>query len=252
MHLLITGATGTLGRHATTAAQAAGYDVRLQSRRPHPEGQAARWAVADLETGEGLAHAVGGVEVVLHLASDPRRPQAVDVEGTRRLVRAAEAAGVQHLVYVSIVGVDRIPLGYYRAKREAEEVVAACGVPHSILRATQFHAFLDALIGGAARVPLVLPLPTDFQVQPVAAEEVAARLVQAVGEGPMGRLPDFGGPEVLTVGEAVAAWKRARGVTKPVVPMPIPGAVAAGFRAGHNTAADGERGALRWAEWLRR
>ena len=146
---------------------------------------------------------------------------------------------------------DEIPFGYYRAKAEAERLVAESGVPYSILRATQFHSFVDQLISTAARVPLVLPLPADFRVQSVAAEEVAARLIGALNGGPSGRLPDFGGPEVMTLGEAARVWKRVRGVQKPVVNVPLFGGLAAGFRAGHNTVPEGEWGAVRWEEWLR-
>lgn len=106
------------------------------------------------------------------------------------------------------------------------------------------------IISAAAHIPLFLPLPTDFQVQSVAAEEVADRLIRALADGPGGRLPDFSGPEVTTLGEAAAQWKAARGVQKPVVRVPLFGGFAAGFRAGHNTVAEGERGSVRWADWL--
>ena len=195
--------------------------------------------------------AVEGVDAVIHAASDPRKPQAVDVAGSRRLVEAAREAGTGHFIYVSIVGVDKIPFGYYRAKAEAERLVAESGAPYSILRATQFHSFVNQLIRSAARVPLVLPLPTDFRVQSVAAEEVAARLVRALDGGPGGRLPDFGGPEVMTLGEAAGKWKEALNVQKPVVNVPLFGGLAAGFRAGHNTVPEGERGTVRWEAWLR-
>ena len=190
--------------------------------------------------------------VVVHAASDPRRHAVVDVEGTRRLVQAARAAGTAHLVYVSIVGIDRIPFPYYRSKLAAEQIVAASGVPHSTLRATQFHSFIDTMTAGAARVPLVLPLPTTFRFQSVDTGEAAERLVRAVQQGPGGRLPDFGGPELLTWGEMAAAWKAARGIRRPTVHLPLPGALAAAFRAGRTTLRHGgERGTIRWEDWLR-
>jgi len=258
MNILVTGGTGTLGRHVVRTALGAGHGVRVQSRRPRSENArledslTVEWRQADLASGDGVPEAVAGVDAVVHAAHDPRKPQLVDVGGTRRLVEAARAAGVGHFIYVSIVGVDRIPFGYYRAKVEAEQIVAGSGIPYSILRATQFHSFVDQIIRAAARVPFVLPLPTDFQVQSAAAEEVADRLVRALADGPGGRLPDFGGPEVTTLGEAAAQWKAARGVQKPVVRIPLFGGFAAGFRAGHNTVAGGESGSARWADWLAR
>ena len=254
MNVLITGSTGTLGRHLARAALSSGYAVRVQSRRLPPGGGAEvshSWAQADLVSGEGVREAVGGMDAVIHAASDPRRPQAVDVVGTKRLVEAARQADVGHLIYVSIVGVDKLPYAYYRAKMEAEGLVVASGLPFSILRATQFHAFVDRLIASAARIPFVLPLPTDFRVQRVAADEVAARLVRALGAGPAGRLPDFGGPEVMTLEAAARVWKRVSEVHKPVAPLPLVGGLAAGFRAGHNTAPEGELGSVRWETWLR-
>lgn len=257
MNILVTGGTGTLGRHIVRTALGAGHGVRVQSRRPRSENAraadslAVEWRQADLASGDGVPEAVAGVDAVVHAAHDPRKPQLVDVGGTRRLVEAARAAGVDHIIYVSIVGVDRIPFGYYRAKVEAEQIVAESGVPYSVLRATQFHSFVDQIISVAGRIPLLLPLPTDFRVQSVAAEEVAERLIRALTDGPGGRLPDLGGPEVTTLGEAAARWKVARGVRKPVVRLPLFGGFAAGFRAGYNTVTEeGDRAAVRWEDWL--
>jgi uncharacterized protein YbjT (DUF2867 family) len=252
MKILLTGGTGGLGREMVRAAEDAGHTVRIASRRARPDGAPAgrEWARMDLETGAGVREALEGVDAVIHAASDPKRHAVVDVQGTRRLAEAARAAGTAHLVYVSIVGIDQIPFGYYRAKLAAEQIVAASGVPHSILRATQFHSFVDTMTAGAARVPIILPLPTTFRFQSVDTGEAAERLVRAVQDGPRGRLPDFGGPEVLTWGQMAAPWKAARGVRKPTVHLPLPGALAASFRAGKNTS-NGERGTLRWEEWLR-
>ena len=253
MKVLITGGTGALGREVARAAEQAGYAVRIASRRSRPQGTPSRrdWAQIDLTGGEGLPEAVSGADAVIHAASDPRRAEAVDVNGTRYLAEAAHAAGVQHLVYISIVGIDEIPLGYYRRKLAAEQIIAQSGVPYSILRATQFHTLIDLFLGAASRVPFVFPLPTEFRVQSVAPSEVADRLVRVLAAGAVGRLPDFGGPEVLTVGEAAEQWKQARAVRKPVVRLPIPGRIPTAYRQGKNTVAAGEHGTIRWREWLR-
>ena len=253
MKILLTGGTGGLGREVVRAAEDAGHTVRIASRRARPLGTPAdrEWARMDVETGTGVADALDGVDAVVHTASDPGRHAIVDVQGTRRLAEAARAAGTAHLVYVSIVGIDQIPFAYYRSKLAAEQIVAQSGVPHSILRATQFHSLVDAMLAGLARVPLVLPLPKTFRFQTVAPAEVAERLVRAAEGGPGGRLPDFGGPEVLTLGEMAAAWKAARGVHRPMLHLPLPGGLAAAFRAGRNTLQGGERGTLRWQDWLR-
>ncbi|HST63470.1 MAG TPA: NAD(P)H-binding protein [Longimicrobium sp.] len=254
MRILLTGGTGGLGRELVRAAEAAGHTVRIASRSARPGDVPAgrEWARMDLGTGQGVREALAGADAVIHAASDPRRHAEVDVQGTRRLADAARAAGTPHLVYVSIVGIDDIPFAYYRAKLAAERIVAESGVPHSILRATQFHAFVESMIAGFARVPLVLPLPSGFRFQPVDTGEAADRYVRAAQAGPGGRLTDFGGPEVLTLGKMARAWKAARGIRKPVVPLPLPGGVAAAFREGRNTLrTGGERGTVRWEDWLR-
>jgi hypothetical protein len=206
----------------------------------------------DLVSGAGVPDALKGVDTVIHAASDPRRSDAVDVGGTRLGGEAARAAGAIHVVYVSIVGIDRIPVPYFRDKLAAEEIVAA-GLPgaHSIVRATQFHSFVDMQLRRAARFPLVMPLPTRFQLQSAAPADAADYILRCAADGPGGRRPDFGGPEVLTLGEAAAAWKIARAVRRAILPLPVPGKVGAAFRAGASTVPDGAHGTVRWRDWLR-
>ena len=213
------------------------------------------YVVGDLTTGAGLGEAVADVDCVVHLASNSRNAHAVDVEGTQRLIDVARAANVRHLLYVSIVGIDRIPYAYYQAKLEAERLIAASGVPFSILRATQFHSFVDFLLSEAAKYPFnILPIPSGFFVQSVAVEEVAARLTRAFDDGPSGMLRDFGGPEVLPLEEMATVWiRRYRPyVGLWAIPIHLPGKVAGAFQAGYNTCPDGERGTETWAEWLKR
>jgi len=250
MRVLVTGGTGVLGRKVVASAEAAGHTVRVGSRGPRRAGIPAgrEWAVMELASGAGMDEAVAGVDAVIHAASDPKNSRA-DVDGTRALVEACRR-GVGHLVYVSIVGIDRIPMRYYQHKLATEEVVAAGGVPWSILRVTQFHPFIDQLLGSASRVPLVMPLPAGFQVQSVEVAEVARRLVRCVGDGSGGRLPDFGGPEAMMLRDAAREWRAVRGVKKPLLSIPLPGRAAAALRAGANTVPSGEHGTLRWRDWL--
>ncbi|HEX8430677.1 MAG TPA: NAD(P)H-binding protein [Longimicrobium sp.] len=254
MKILITGGTGALGREIATAAEAAGHSVRIGSRRARPATAppAREWARMEMASGRGMAAALDGADAVIHAASDPMRARSVDVEGTRLLAEAAGSAAIRHLVYVSIVGIDRIPFSYYRHKLATERIVAASGVPFSILRATQFHTLIDMLLSAVSRVPFVIPLPADLRFQSVAPAEVAARLVRCVDAGPAGRRADFGGPEAMTLGEMAAEWKDAHGVGKRVARIPAPGALAAALRAGHNTVpAGGDHGTVRWRDWLR-
>jgi uncharacterized protein YbjT (DUF2867 family) len=256
VRVLVTGGTGGLAREICVVAADRNVTLRLTSRRPfdpsHATPSALAWIGADLATGRGLAEALRDVDTVIHTASDFTRPDLVDVEGTRRLVMAAREAGVRHLLYVSIVGIDRIPYPYYRAKLAAEQIVVASDVPYSILRATQFHTLIDARLRAAARFPLVMPLPRRFQFQTVDTREVAERLLDVAVNEPQQRLPDFGGPEVLRLGDMANDWRRATGIAKHVLPLPLAGKVASSFRAGRNTAPSGVLGTLTWREWLAR
>jgi uncharacterized protein YbjT (DUF2867 family) len=221
---LVTGGAAQLGRPTVCSLRAAGHDVRVLRRRG-----AAGALGGDLVTGRGIAAAVTGVHTVVHLASTH---SARDVDASRVLVSAASAAGVTHLVYISIVGVDDIPLPYYRAKAAAERVIAGSGLPHSILRATQFHPFVERLFS-AQRALLPVTLVPASTLQPIAVEEVAARLVELATGSPAGRVADIGGPEQLTGRDLATRWTRASGSRRPLVALRLPGRTFAGFAAGH-------------------
>jgi len=255
MRVLVTGGSGRLGRVLVPLLSAAGHDVRILSRvhRTGP-GLLQSCIVGDLTTGVGLSEAVADIDVIVHAASNSRNAGAVDVEGTQRLIDVARTAGVKHLLYVSIVGVDRIPFAYYQRKLAVERMIAESGVPFSILRATQFHSFVAFLLSEAAKYPFMMPIPSGFVVQSVAVEEVAARLCRAIDDGPCGRLRDFGGPEVLPVEEVAEAWIQQPHlyVALRAIPIYLPGKIAEAFRAGYNTCPDGERGTETWRDWLKR
>ena len=251
---LVTGGAGMLGRKVAKELTAKGFRVRIMSRKPQPPNglSVLEWAQADLESGQGIADAVTGVDVVVHAASSPfKHTQKVDVDGTRFLLEQARAAGVAHVIYISIVGVNRIPSDYYRAKLAAEELVQQSGIPWSLLRATQFHYLVDLFFQAVTKVPWVMLLPTDLQCQSIAESEVASRLCEITVAGPSGRLPDLGGPEVLTAGEMARIWLIRNGMHRRILPIHVPGKVAQGFRRGYNTCPDQPvRGHITWSKWL--
>ncbi len=247
--VLITGGSGVLGSELAPRFAAAGYDVRIMSRRPAPADTQYQWAQADLMTGEGLAAAVAGTDLIVHCATNNVRTKSTDVRGTKRLLDAARAAGTAHLFYISIVGIDRIPLGYYKAKLAAERLIEESGVPYSILRATQFHTLLDGFLSNLIRLPAAV-LPKSFQFQLIDAGEVAEHMVADAASGPSGRLPDLGGPEVLRFDEIARLWLKARRKRALVLPLPLFGRIATGFRNGYNCAPDHAEGKITWADWL--
>lgn len=253
-NVLVTGGAGMLGRKVAKELTARGFRVRIMSRKPQPPNvpSVMEWAQADLESGQVIADTVAGVDVVMHAASSPfKHTRQIDVDGTRFLLEQARAAGVAHVIYMSIVGADRIPSDYYRAKLAAEELVQQSGIPWSLLRATQFHYLVDRFFQTVTKAPLVMLLPTDLQCQSIAESEVASCLCEITVAGPSGRLPDLGGPEVLTAGEMARIWLVRHGMHRRIVPFHVPGKVAEGFRRGDNTCPDQlVRGHLTWSEWL--
>lgn len=249
MKVLVTGGTGTLGR-SLLARPAAGHSLRTFSRRQGRLPAGVEWVRADLGTGAGVDEAVSGVDAIVHAASNPRDSARIDVQGTQLLLDAAARAGVGHVVYVSIVGIDRVPFPYYRHKLETEGVVRESPVPWTILRITQFHDFIDGMFRGTFfRWPVGL-VPKRWKSQPIHVDDAADALWACVDAGPSRRVDDLGGPEVLAFGAMARAWKAARGSRKPVLPLPIPGSLAAAMREGWSTAPERAHPGVTWGEWV--
>ena len=182
MKALVTGGTGTLGRLVVPKLQVAGFDVRVLSRQSHDGADGIEFVTGDLATGQGIEAAVAGTGIILHLAGGMKGNE----DETWRLVQAASQAGTRHLVYISVVGADKIPIisgidramfAYYGSKLAAERVVADSGLPWTTLRATQFHESMLKLVQQMAKMP-VIPVPAGWSFQPIDAGEVADRLVE--------------------------------------------------------------------------
>jgi len=150
------------------------------------------------------------------------------------------------VLYVSIVGVDRHRLPYYKAKWQAEQVVEASGARWTILRATQFHDLLDRFL----RLR-VLPLPRATPFQPVDGGDVSDVLVDLVEAGPGGRAPDVGGPQVLTVAQMNDIRARITGRRALLIPVP-PVWFVRDFVDGRHLCPDRAVGRVTWEEWLSR
>jgi uncharacterized protein YbjT (DUF2867 family) len=252
--VLVTGGTGTLGRLVVPRLHNARYDVRVLSRRGRPDEDGIRYLTGDLATGEGVEPAVDGVQTIVHCAGSAKG----DEVKARHLVEAAARAGVRHLVFISVVGADRIPVtsridramfGYFAAKRAAEQVIADSGLPWTTLRATQFHDLALLTIQQLAKLPVV-PVPAGWRVQPVDPGEVADRLVELALDGPASLVPDLGGPRVYELAELVRGYLRARGRHRPILPVRLPGKANRAYRAGANLAPDRAVGRRTWEEFL--
>ncbi|WP_406858893.1 NAD(P)H-binding protein [Streptomyces sp. HUAS MG47] len=225
--ILVTGGTGTLGRIVVERLRDAGeHEVRVLSRTARP------YAVDLCKGGAGLDAAVAGVDTIVHCAS---APNGGDEQAARNLIAAARRAGVRHLVYISIVGVDRVPLGYYRAKLAVERQVEQSGLGWTVLRATQFHDLLIRLFQALAKLPVML-VPAGVSDQPVEVAEVADRLAELALAAPAGRVEDLGGPEVRGLDDLARSYLGATGRRRPLVRLPLAGKAYRGFRSGGHLA----------------
>ena len=238
--IVVTGATGTLGRPVAEQLHGQGHQVRPASRHPAQE----HTAPVDLGTGKGLAQVLEGAETIVHCASSPAGG---DITATRHLIAAARAAGVQHLVHISIVGCDRVPLGYYKTKHVVEEALLASDLGVSVLRTTQFHDLVRLMVRSSARLP-VMAVP-DVDVQPIGTAEVAARLAHLASQAPQGRVADMGGPLVQHGTELARQYLDSVGSSRRPVPVPLPGAVMAAFRRGEHLAPDRKVASQTFAEF---
>lgn len=252
--ILVTGGTGTLGRLVVPRLRDAGHDVRVLSRGEHEDAAGVEFMTGDLATGAGAAAALTGVETVVHLAGTAKGDEAK----MRHLARAAARAGTGHIVFISVVGADRVPIvsgidramfGYLGEKAAAERVLASSGVPWTTLRATQFHDLVLLMAQQMAKMP-VMPVPAGWRMQPIDAEEVAARLVELTLGTPGGRVPDMGGPRVYEMAELMRAYLEAAGKRRPVLPVRTPGKAARAYRAGANLAPDRAVGRRTWEDFL--
>ncbi|GIF77391.1 SDR family oxidoreductase [Asanoa siamensis] len=252
--ILVTGGTGTLGRYVVGRLREKGSEIRVLTRTPRPPADGVTYVAGDLATGDGAAAAVEGIGTIVHLAGT----QKGDDVKARHLMAAAARAGAEHVVYISVVGADRTPVksaidramfGYVAAKRAAEEIVAASGVPYSTLRATQFHELAFQAVAAMAKLPVVFA-PGGTSMQPIAADEVAARLVElALGE-PQGLVADMGGPRIHSFAGLARSYLRATGRRRPIVSVPAPGAAARAFRAGANLTPEHAVGHQTWEDFL--
>src|SRR6266487_5491293 len=252
--ILVTGGTGTLGRQIVPRLQDAGRDVRVLSRHARQAAEGIEYVTGDLLKNEGIGAAVDGAGIIVHCAGSNKG----DDEATRNLVRAASRAGARHLVYISVIGADRIPLvsridrtmfGYFGSKLAAERIVAESGLPWTTLRAAQFHDLLLMVAQQVTKLP-VIPVPAGFRFQPVDAGEVAARLVELALGTPAGLVPDIAGPRVYGVADLLRGYLRARGKHRLMVPVRLPGRAAGAVRAGANLAPDRAVGQRTWEDFL--
>lgn len=209
MKLTVIGGTGLIGSQVVGKLTEAGHEAL----------PAALSTGVDLLTGKGLDAALEGAETVINLANSPTFDEAsLDFFRTSmdNLLAAGAAAGVRHQVVLSIVGVDQVPqLDYYRAKALQEELLRQGPTPYSIVRATQFFEFMDAVLSWNADERTVR-LPAT-RIQPMAAADVVAAVVEVATGAPLGGIRNVAGPDVFPLEELGRITLAAKGDARTVV-----------------------------------
>jgi uncharacterized protein YbjT (DUF2867 family) len=244
MRITVIGGTGLVGSKLVAKLKAAGHEVVAASRK----------AGVNAATGDGLAAALDGADVVVDVSQSPSLEDGPAMDFfqavTRNVLAAAKAAGVSHVVALSIVGTEGLQAsGYFRAKLAQERAIIGGGLPYTVVRATQFFEFVQgirqwSMAGGVARLP-------DASVQPVAADDVAAEMARVATGTPANAVVDFAGPERMSIADWVRSSLRAGGDATEVVVDPA--ATYFGLAIDDKLLVPGgpaETGPTRLADWL--
>ncbi|GGJ61311.1 SDR family oxidoreductase [Streptomyces brasiliensis] len=245
MRVVVAGATGLIGSRTVARLGDHGVEVVPVSRR---EG-------VDVITGQGLAGALRGADVVVDVTDAPSRAEATSVEffgtSTRNLLEAAASAGLEHYVALSVVGADLVQRDYFRAKAVQEERARRSPIPHSLVRATPFFESVDALSRSTAHADGVHVTPA--LIRPVSTDDVAAELAHVAVGLPLYGVLEIAGPEEYRLDDLVAKLQAARGDLRGVVTdarAPFFGALVAERSLLPRTAAHAGHETL--AQWLAR
>lgn len=244
MKVVVIGGSGLIGKKLVPILQQRGHEAVVASRS----------SGVDALTGAGLAAAMAGADVVVDVSNSPSWEDAAVMAffdtSTRNLLAAEKAAGVRHHVALSVAGADRLPDGgYMRAKVNQEKLIAAGGVPYTVVRATQFFEFLGGIAGSGGDD---LRLPTA-PMQPIAADDVAAGMADAALGPPLNAVVDLAGPESLSVAEFVRRFLAASGDKRSVVADPQAKYFGAALDAqGLNPGANPRLGPTQFEEWAAR
>jgi uncharacterized protein YbjT (DUF2867 family) len=241
MKVAVAGGTGAAGQWTVAALKEGGHDPVVLARS----------AGVDLVTGDGLAAALRGADAVVDATnvgtSNARAAEAFFEATSRNLIRAAAETGVGHIVALSIIGIDLIPLGYYKAKVRQEQVLAESGVPVSILRAAQFHEFPGQYLSRAKGRLVIVP---RWETQPVAAREVGQALAAIAVAAPAG-MTQIAGPKVERMADLVRQVAAARDDRRRVLQVPLPDRTGRALaRGGGLPAGPGLRGTQTFGDWL--
>jgi uncharacterized protein YbjT (DUF2867 family) len=243
--LTVIGASGLIGTKVVDLLTAAGHQVVATSRSTG----------VDVLSGEGLADALAAADVLIDVVNSPSFADDEVLQffstSTTNLAAAAKTAGVGHYVALSIVGADGLPdSGYMRAKVVQEKTIVDSGIPYTVVRATQFHEFAEAItgslvVGDEVRVP-------DGLIQLIGSDDVAAEVARVAVGPPVGGIVNIGGPEKFSFADMARAVLAKQGDDKTVVVDPQATYFGTPVDEQHSlvTGDDAVLAATRFTDWL--
>lgn len=241
MKCAVIGGTGLIGSQVVKNLNAAGHEAV-----PHSQSTG-----ADVLSGRGLDEAVAGADVVVNLTNSPTFDEASPAffqTSMDNLLAAAHKGGVGHFVILSIVGTDQVPeLDYYRAKALQETILAVGPIPYSIVRATQFMEFMDAVLSWTADGDTVR-LPAT-PIQPIASKDVAGAVAEVAAGAPLNGIRNIAGPEIFTLDELGRITLSHKGDNRTVVNDPTAGMFAV-VKGDVLTDKDAHLARTRYSDWL--
>ena len=210
MKIVIVGGTGMIGSKTAPLLRSRGHEVL----------QASPSKGVNAVTGEGLQGALDGADIVVDVSNSPSFEDKPVMEffetGTRNLIAAARQAGIRSYVALSVVGTDRLASrGYFRAKLVQEQMIAASGLPYTILRATQFFEFVGAIADSGRRDGEVHA--SSQLMQPMLSDDVAVAVADAALDTPANGIRDVAGPEAAPLSDFVGRWLRRQGDSSKIV-----------------------------------
>jgi uncharacterized protein YbjT (DUF2867 family) len=246
MKIVVIGGSGLIGKKVVIDLRQRGHEVEAASPS----------SGVNTVTGEGLAQALAGAQVVVDVANAPvwedDAVMAFFETSGRNLLAAEAAAGIGHHVALSVVGTDRLlASGYFRAKMAQEELIKASPIPYTIVRATQFYEFVGGIAqaateGQTVRLPPVL-------MQPIASDDVAAVMADTALDEPLNGTVDLAGPELIRQDDLVRQFLNTTGDSRTVITDPK--ALYYGVPVNDQSLTPGDHprlGPTRFGDWLSR
>ena len=247
----ITGGTGKVGRVIIPRLLEQGNEVHVLTTQKNP-GLSSEVGIyqGDLTKAFTLQNAFSNAEIILHCASNFLDPENVDVTGSRNLLSVVPKKKLKHLIYISIVGVDKSQYPYYKAKYEVEQMIMKSGIPFTNLRATQFHHFvlhriIKPIDTGEGKI---LQLPENFTFQSIDISDVAEKIIELVGRIPQNETISIGGPEVLSLEKMAQDYLDYLGRKDKIESVPPESFKI--FQTGINLCPDKSYGKVTWEKYL--